>query len=104
MRGEEALGSWRPHGEELIAANQAALDTLSYLSSVEDTKQSLSLSDKIRDKANSDAGSGGRTRRRERREKKKRSEVKGGGEGEQGESQGGGEVHYDERQRELLIR
>ena len=59
VRGEEALGDWRAHGEDLISDTQRTLDRLSYLSNVEDTRQALALSDKIRDKASSEGSSGG---------------------------------------------
>ncbi|KAL5269141.1 hypothetical protein ACHWQZ_G002835 [Mnemiopsis leidyi] len=95
VRGEEALGDWRAHGEDLISDTQRTLDRLYYLSNVEDTRQALALSDKIRDKASSEGSSGGRTRRRERREKKRREVVK---------KEVEGEVQYDERQADLLIR
>ena len=60
MRGEEELGEWRAHGEELISDTQHILNRLAYLSSVEDTRQALALSDKIKDKASSEGSSGGK--------------------------------------------
>ncbi|XP_063683254.1 kinesin-like protein unc-104 isoform X2 [Bolinopsis microptera] len=95
VRGEEVLGEWRAHGEDLISDNQLSLERLSYLSTVEDTRQALALSDKIRDKASSEGSSGGRTRRRERREKKRREVVK---------KEVEDEVEYNERQTQLLTR
>ena len=46
VRGEEILGSWRAHGEELIADHQALLSRLSYLSDVEEARQLLALREK----------------------------------------------------------
>eukprot|EP00116_Pleurobrachia_bachei_P003537 sb/3463799/ len=97
VRGEEALGNWRPHGEQLISDHQDTLARLEYLAAVEDTRQLISLKDKITERANSDKESGGRTRRRERREKKKRNEAISK------EQKMEEDVEYNKRQKELLL-
>jgi len=99
VRGEEQLGSWKAHGEELITQHQQTLDLLDYMSNVEETRQTLALKNKMVEAASSDKNSGGRRRRRERVNKKRENMIVVSEENDKIE-----EVEYNERQQELLRR